>query len=97
MGYFASSHDNTGNKECDLLCPGRSTQNTKVNTMQHCGSSLLVARVVEDAQAQPASGAKCSGLVELSCQTIEFTDALLHTAHDGVLQLGNVVAGVGLP
>ena len=65
--------------------------------MQRCGSSLFAARVVENMQAQPATDATCGGLVELCCQTIEFIDALLQTALDDVLQLDNVVAGVGLP
>ena len=93
---FASSHDNTGTKECNLLCPGRSTQNRKLNTMQRCGSSLLSARAVEDMQAQPAMDAKCRGLVELLCHTIELINALPQAALDDVLQLDNVVARVGL-
>ena len=65
--------------------------------MQRTGSSLFAARVVEYMQARPATDATCGGLVELSCRTIELIDALLQTALDDVLQLDNVVAGVGLP
>ena len=58
---------------------------------------MLAARVVEDIQARPATDATCGGLVELICQTIELIDALPQAALDDVLQLDNVVAGVGLP
>jgi hypothetical protein len=47
-------------------------------------------------QARPATDATCGGLVELSGLTPELMDALLQAALDDVLQLDNVVAGVGL-
>ena len=68
--------------------------------MQRCGLSLLAARVVECMPARPAADATCGGLDELSGLTLErqleLVDAPLQIALDGVLQLDNVVAGVGL-
>ena len=46
--------------------------------------------------ARPASDATCGGLVELSSQDLILFDAPLQIALDGVLQLDNVMAGIGL-